>query len=364
MTENRPLLKRREELKFLLDEGKYQTPVDSMLDWVNYPFRKVMGNNHTLSAIYGTLVICILTMLIGLIFVSLWGEIGIFQQLALRFGWWMIPLLATSTISMTTANAFSHRIIAIFRDHILEIAETVDTLDDIKRWVNLISSKKLALVAGVVGGFVTGATSVFNLTITLGFFIGIGFTIMIILFAIQSSLFIGFLFIILFLTIQMRRYQLALFPSDPANSQFISTMSGFLSNFVYLFAVYGALLTFIITASGLLITVYSIFPIFWGLIVLIFSINQYSLAEIIQRAKWKTLNSIQSEIEKIQKKRAVLNNEQRETLIWLLNYHDRVKATRNSALNWEAGFSLLNSLLLPVLAFVLGNLESIIAFFR
>ena len=45
----------------------------------------------------------------------------------------------------------------------------------------------------------------------------------------------------------------------------------------------------------------------------------------------------------------------------LLDYHDRIAATRNSALNLRAGLSFVNSLLLPVIALLLANLEKIIA---
>ena len=45
----------------------------------------------------------------------------------------------------------------------------------------------------------------------------------------------------------------------------------------------------------------------------------------------------------------------------LLDYHDRIAATRNSALNLRAGLSFVNSLLLPVIALLLTNLEKIIA---
>jgi hypothetical protein len=44
-----------------------------------------------------------------------------------------------------------------------------------------------------------------------------------------------------------------------------------------------------------------------------------------------------------------------------LNYHDRIATTRNSALNLRTGLSFVNSLLLPLLAFVLGNLDKIFA---
>ena len=43
-----------------------------------------------------------------------------------------------------------------------------------------------------------------------------------------------------------------------------------------------------------------------------------------------------------------------------MDYHDRIKATPNSALNFRAGLNFLNSLLLPILAFVVANLKDVI----
>jgi hypothetical protein len=364
MTENATLLKRREELKRTLNENNSQTLVDRLLDRANRPFRRMIGKRPVLSAIFGTVVISLITVFIGILLAGFLGEFGILQQLTRRFGWWIIPLLTTSTVSMTVANAFLHRMIAIFRKHILDIAETVETLQDIESWIQLIYSIKLPVLLCVLGGIIAGGALVYNLNSNLGVSIGIGFTVMVILFAMQSTLFMGALTAILFLTVRMRRYQLALFPSDPGNSQIISTLSRFLSNFVYLFAGYGAFITYGLIVTGLWIIFYSVLPIFWGSIVLIFALNQYSLAQIIQNAKWKTLNAVQTKVESIQQEQAVPNKEARETLLWLLDYHDRVKATRNSALNVQAGFSLFNSLLLPVLAFLLGNLDTILALLR
>ena len=46
-----------------------------------------------------------------------------------------------------------------------------------------------------------------------------------------------------------------------------------------------------------------------------------------------------------------------------MDFHDRIKATRNSALDLRAGLNFLNSLLLPLLAFLLANLDKIFALF-
>lgn len=364
MTENAALLKRREELKFAWSEGHYKTPVDMILGWVNRPFRKLIGNNQSLSAISGTAIIFILTILIGMVVIVLAGEISILERITQQFGLlFLIFAFTSSTASMTIANTFSHRLIAIFRDDILEIVESVETLNDIQKWVDLICSKKLVLIAGVFA-VVAGAGSVLSLNTTLGFSIGIGFTVMFTLFAMQSFQFICFLFLVLFLAVNMRSYQIALFPASPSDSKIIGTFSGFMSSFVYLFAIYGAVITLALGTTGLLPSFSYTLPVFWCVIVLTFAISQYSLAQIIQRVKWKTLEEKQTQIEKIQKEQAVPDKETREALNWLLDYHNRVKATRNSALNLEAGLNLFNSLLLPVLAFALGNLDKVIAFFR
>ncbi len=47
----------------------------------------------------------------------------------------------------------------------------------------------------------------------------------------------------------------------------------------------------------------------------------------------------------------------------LMDYHDRIRATPNSALNLRTSLGFLNSLLLPVIAFVLANLDKIVQLF-
>jgi len=365
MAENIDLLKRREELKLALSEGNYKTMVDIMMDWVNHPFRKSIGNHRTLSLIFGALIIYLLTMMIGVLVVAFMGEFGKLSQITARYTWWFYLSFISAPLSMTVANEFVHRIISILRDYVLQIAETVETLDEIEKWVNFVCNKKLTLLLGVVFGSLVASMGVLlNLNTSFSIFVGIGFNATFILFAIQSSLFVFFLFAVFLLTIGMRRFDLMLFPADPGSSKIITTLSGLMNSFVFLFALYAAILTYGIMSMDLLSTFYRILPMLWGLIVLIFAIYQYSLAKIIQREKWKTLNVIQSQIEKIQKEQAIPDKETRETLIWLLDYHNRVKATRNSALNFETGLNLFNSLLLPVLAFVLGNIDKVIAFFR
>jgi hypothetical protein len=47
-----------------------------------------------------------------------------------------------------------------------------------------------------------------------------------------------------------------------------------------------------------------------------------------------------------------------------MDYHDRIKGTHSSAFDLRAMLGLINSLLLPLLALVLANIDKILGLFR
>ena len=84
---------------------------------------------------------------------------------------------------------------------------------------------------------------------------------------------------------------------------------------------------------------------------------------MIRRVKWKTLSEIQAKVEKLQTSKNFGNQETMDAIKRLMDYHDRVKATRNLALDFRTYLSFINSLLLPLLAFILGNLDFVLSLF-
>jgi hypothetical protein len=102
---------------------------------------------------------------------------------------------------------------------------------------------------------------------------------------------------------------------------------------------------------------------YWLALIAIFTLNQTSLSSIIRRAKWKMLNEIQSKVENLQAAENFEEKETMEAINRLMDYHDRVKATRDSALDFRTYLSFFNSLLLPLLAFILGNLDLVLKLF-
>jgi hypothetical protein len=68
-------------------------------------------------------------------------------------------------------------------------------------------------------------------------------------------------------------------------------------------------------------------------------------------------------VEKLQTSKDFGNQETMDAIKRLMDYHDRVKSTRDSALDFRTYLSFINSLLLPLLAFILGNLDLVLKLF-
>lgn len=361
MAGNISIAKRCKELKIELREGNEETLVDVLLRWI--------GRGKPASPLIGTIAFFLLSILIGLILAVLLGELDKWQRLIQNlstspslFAWVVFGLFASSA-SMVVANIYFHNIVAVIRDHLLDTIEVQENFNAMKNWVDLLCNKRFAFLTAVIGGVLVSPIVISINNDAAGVFVGIGYTVLLFLFSAQSTLFFGFIYGILMFALRMNRLELRLFEADPATSEIIARLSGSLNGFVYFVAAYGALQTFGIVTLKLPFFTTVLF-LFWAAIVAIFVTSQYSLAQIIQRAKWKTLNVTQQKIAKIQKDNSPLSKEHEESLLWLLNYHDRVKVTRNSAFDWNAGFSFLNSMLLPLLGFVLGNMDNIFSFFR
>jgi hypothetical protein len=185
----------------------------------------------------------------------------------------------------------------------------------------------------------------------------------------QIILGMGIYFSALFfnLPIRLSRYRFKLYAADPASSGLVHQLSSMFTTSLYLFAMLvtlAMLLTAVFAIGGRLPPIVFLrYLILLGVIVYLFVSIQVSLSRIITTAKYNTLSKVQVQIERLQADAKLSDKETRETLNWLMDYHDRVRATRNSALDLRAILNFVNSLLLPLVAFVLTNLQTIKALF-
>ena len=97
----------------------------------------------------------------------------------------------------------------------------------------------------------------------------------------------------------------------------------------------------------------------WLPLIALFVVNQVAISGVITRTKRKSLNEVEVQMAELRPREDPPEHETMETLLWLWDYHDRIKGTRNSALDIMGILNLVNTLLIPLLAFLIANRESI-----
>ena len=169
----------------------------------------------------------------------------------------------------------------------------------------------------------------------------------------------------IFVILSLGRYRYKLFVANPSNSEIVDSLAHLFNAGVYISGIWAASYTVLIVWIGGINSVGIVLMIIlgWGPPTAIFIVSQYTLGKIIGNAKWMTLNGIQAQIEALQTNEQILSEETLGHLNKLMDYHDRIVATPNSALSFRAGLNFLNSLLLPVIALLLANLNQIIELF-
>jgi hypothetical protein len=266
--------------------------------------------------------------------------------------------------SVVIINQYIRRVFALWHSQVLDATESVGSLDEFEYWLGLACNRRLQLLWTVIGGLLSGLNLVAVINAQLGLVLGYSFISTIIMANMLGWPLVYLLLTVVLLSATLRRYDLKLFASDPSSSELVSHLSSELGFFVYYVGVYAAIVTIVFALSGVLASFgILLILIYWLPIIAIFILNQTSLSSIIRRVKWKTLNEIQTKVEKLQTSKNFGNQETMDSIKRLMDYHDRVKATRDSALDFRAYLGFFNSLLLPLLAFILGNLDLVIKLF-
>ena len=168
---------------------------------------------------------------------------------------------------------------------------------------------------------------------------------------------------------QLHRYHFDLYTPDPSSSEVVGRLSRLLSFILYV--TMGFIIQLMIglgffdvlsvrtLVPGFLLSLLVVSPM-----VIMYAAGQYHLSDLITRSKWKMLNEVQAKIEKLYSGEEIPDKDTLDRLSKLMDYHDRIKSTPNSALNFRASLNFLNSLLLPILAFVFANLDKVIDVIR
>jgi len=372
MSTDTALIEKREELKRRLAAGEYKTLVDVFLEWFDRLIRKITRQAKPLPIWYITVFLSLFVILIGLAAIIIAGDLATTREVVelYRLGFWLgvlIEIISPCCVAVITAiasNRYVGEIFILWRDYMLVETESVVNVVEFQVWLKKVCRWRLHLLVAIIGG---GATASYYVTIVStqqGVFTGYGFAFLnVIVFTLGWIFFYLFLMVFL-LAAGLRHYDLKLFAADPASSKIINRLSSKLSIMVYFTALFAAYMALVSALGGYLPRVgITMLFMLWLPIIVMFILNHTSLSNIIRRAKWKTLNKIQAKVEKLQEAKNFEARENMDAINRLMDYHERVNKTRNSALDFGAYLSFLNSLLLPLLAFVLGNLDFVLNLF-
>ena len=370
MATDTTLIEKREELKRRLAAGEYKTLVDIFLEWFDRLIRKLTRHTKQLPIWLITVILSLTVTLIGIAIIYYSSD----RAFLINFGkasggLGTLTIVSGSVISIASAvamNQYVKRIFFLWHDEILDETESVASLVDFEDWLQKICNWRLHLLVTIIAVVILTPNAILMINTQLG--VSPGYSV--ILSAIILSMFLyAFVYpflLVIYLSARLRGYDLKLFAVDPSSSELISRLSGELGWVIYLVAVYG-----IIGLISIRLGFGSINPfvivvqllLAWLPIIILFALIQTSLSHIIRHAKWKTLNEAQAKIEKLRASKNFGNQETMDAIKRLMDYHDRVKATRDSALDFRTYLSLVNSLLLPLLAFILGNLDLVLNLF-
>jgi len=368
MSTDTALIEKREELKRRLAAGEYKTLVDVFLEKFDLLLRKITRQTKPYPIWYITAILSLAVILMHFASIYISGIEIFVRNFYEPYGpGGIFATIITEVLAVTSVvviNQYVHTIFTFWRKDVIDATESEVSLDEFDHWLATVCNWRWHLLVIIIGALSGSLYLVTSIAAKLGLSPNIPSFIVLFTIGLFSWAFLYLLLVILFLSLRLRSYDLRLFAADPSSSELVLRLSGELSLIVYFVAVYAAFWTLIsawlrflssLVLVGLLVV--------WLPIIALFVLNQTSLASIVRRAKWKTLNEIQVKVEKLQRSKNFGNQETMDAIKRLMDYHDRVKATRDSALDFRAYLNFINSLLLPLLAFILGNLDLVLKLF-
>lgn len=312
------------------------------------------------------IVLTVLTILLGLAISVLLKEQLTVDEII--FTSWASAIGALSLIAnKVNVRAFLNT----FYGPLLDRVEKSKDLTDLGNWLSRNFRLRFPLIFGLVLGPVVGRLLYNGWRASHGappFHLG---TVIAVILSCMEAMWVGYYLYPFYLMFppQLHRYHFDLYTPDPSSSEVVGRLSRLLSFILYV--TMGFIIQLMIglglfdvlsektLVPGFLLTLLVISPM-----VIMYAAGQYHLSDLITRSKWKMLNEIQSKIERLYSGDDIPDKNTLDRLSKLMDYHDRIKATPNSALNFRASLNFLNSLLLPILAFIFANLDKVLDVIR
>jgi hypothetical protein len=355
------LRERQEILKHQLATGKYNTLAGLLLGRVDNLIRKISHTSQVLPPSYCALVLALTTLAVDFAVSLILGEshhkrIDFIPVEVLSAGIAVCVLLAI--------RFYSNVLWTNLRSHIVDSIEATADVEKLQKWLTSSFTVKRAFIFSLFVGMLFVALSPVNLLMWTESFFSLG--VIILTSAVYFQLAMGMYYLLVVVTwpFRIRNFHFKLFSADPSSSGVVKRLSNMTTNYVFVVAVLAAMITLLVIVSGpVTFTVLVILIILaWVPLTTIFLSMHLVLASIITKAKLTILNDIQTQVEELLGRDRLMSRTTLDHVDKLMKCHDRIKSTPNSALDFHAVLGYFNSLLVPIVGVLLGNLEKIISY--
>jgi len=370
MSTDNVLIERREELKSQLAAGRYKTLIDICQEWFERLLRKIFRRSDPLPFWLVAIILSGLIQLISLLGFYLAGDWMSFRVTAEAFGlgYGIGSLIQISNgvlfvLITLLINRYIRRIFSLWQNDIIDKTDSLLSLNEFEGWLKTTCNWRLNLFVIIICNLLFDPYGLYLANSQFHLHTSFGEILAGVLLNIFSVAFLYQLVMVILLLVKLHRYELKLFPADPGSSQLVSHLSSEINLFAYFFTIFSVVLTLEVSSFKNYFFMGVIVVQLWIPIIALFILNQTSLSKIIRRSKWKKLNEIQARIENLEGSENYADKETMEAINRLLDYHDRIKATKNSAIDLGTILNFVNSLLLPLIAFIIGNLDLVLNLF-
>lgn len=286
----------------------------------------------------------------------------------LGYFWMGYILLGLSAIVIARVGVFY--LFKNINEYVVDKIQRKEDLKDLQKilsyvWLREGSIKKVLYFTLVFTAFWSVSFSTVYANFLKGDFIGFGLFSGTIVFGVLAgpALYMEAWFFVFI--IHIGKYKFHLNEVAPVYSEAIQRLSRTITALLYSFAIFIAFSTSAvsynpITKSFNPLAVLLVTLIGWLPTIIYFIGSQISISRIIVSAKWKTLNRIQGEIQKINKS-DITNKENIEAINRLMDYHTSIRITPDSTLSLGTGLNFANQLALPLIGLLLANTQNILA---
>jgi hypothetical protein len=354
----------REEIKSLIEVGNYQNLADRILDGMGLILKKLARRKKMPSIWISSLALYLCSLLVGFALVYLFDENQAYRATLNTF---VFIIITTGFLALLLGKIYVDRTFEIFRKQVLDVIQSVDDLLNLRKWIEHAINTKFQFLAGLLYAILIPSILVVVLLSSPIGFMGLGMTLAILFPMFQGGVLAYYLVVCLFLPGRLSRYEYQLYLNDPSQSDVMGHLSNLLTNGLFFFSLVMVLATVSLSYMwrfySIGISIFSLL-IMWLPIIAIFILNQNALTKIVTNSKKRKLKEIQNRIEQLETEDDIANIETIEAINRLMDYHDRIRDTKNSGFNFRSVINLFNSLLLPLISAIGSRIFEIIELFR